>query len=431
MVLGTTDIPSDQITIKSGSTVAVSAAFSTTKGLVGGMDTATGSATPGEVVAIESSDDAATEFGDESELKAQVDLALANDAGTIYATPVSETQTTESFAASGSGTVSNTPVVDPRVNTEHDITAQDTVDATSVTVNEVDESPPSTPSNADTINFNPTTGEWDADSSSDYDITYTYGDYAGAITATLKKVPRFVTVLTENTSVANDLLTNLNTYANDFDFMHGVVGAMPDVTASEYTDNIDDRRLIIVAPSRAYTDVANTEMVRTMGAVGGKQAGQALGDSTTFEPLNGFADLNTSYTNSQLGTLIDNQVLPLKQGGGVKIVKDMTTSTDTKFERIYASEITDESAELSHGISQQFIGESNTESNRFALSESHASTYAEMESDDLLDAYSVKAEEGPNANEVDLTIGLDIVDVMDTIDVSITVGDVITNEGAS
>lgn len=428
---GTTAIPSDQITVQSGGTFAVSAAFSTTVGLVGGMDTANGNATPGETIKVESSADAETKFGAGSELKEQVDLALANGAGTIYATPVSETQTTESFSSTGSGAVANTPVFDPRVNGEHTVDVQDTTDGVSVTVNYVDESPPSTPSDADTMNFNTTTGEWDADSSSSYDITYSYGDYAGAITSNLKKVPRFVTVLTENTSVANDLLTNLNDYAQNFDFMHGVVGAMPDVTPSAYSDNFDDRRLIIVAPSRAFTDSANTNMVRTLGGVGGKQAGKELGDSTTYEAVNGFADLNRKYTNSELGTLIDNQVYPLKQGGGIKVVKDMTTSTDAKFERVYASEVVDEATELSHEISQNFVGEANTESNRFALGESHASSYAEMEDDDLLDAYSVQVTEGANANEVDVSIGLDVVDVMDLIDVEITVGDVITNEGAS
>lgn len=428
---GTTAIPSDQITVRSGGTVAISAAFQTTVGLVGGMDTANGNATPGEVETVESSADAATLFGDDSELKEQVDLALANSAGTIYAVGVSETQNTETFAATGSGALTNTPALDPNVQPEHSISARDTVAASDVTVNIVYDSPPSTPADANTMNLNPVTGEWDADESTDYDITHSYGDYAGAITAVIKKVPRFVTVLTENTSVANDLLTNLNNYAQDFDFMHGVVGALPDVTPSSYTDSFDDRRLVVVAPSRAFTDTANTDMVRTTGAVGGKQAGKALGDSTTYEALNGFADLNNQYTNSELGTLIDNQVYPLKQASGIKVVKDMTTSTDAKFERVFASEITDESTEISHQISQQFIGEANTDSNRFALGESHASSYSEMESEDLLDAFHVSVSEGASSDEVNVDIGLDIVEMMDTIDVTITVGDVVTNGGAS
>lgn len=432
-IYGTTGIPGDSVEVRSGGTVAISAAFTTTLGLVGGMDTANGSATPGEVTTIESSSDAQTAFGEDSELKQQVDAALANSAGTIYAVPVAETtDTTETFTASSSGTLQDPdgPVFDPNVQDEHDITAQDTVESTSVDVNIV-YGDPSTPTESNTINLNPVTKDWTADESSDYDITYDYGDYSSAVTEVVKKVPRIVGVLTENTSVANDLLTELNSYDTGFDFMHGFVGAMPEVGASGYSDAFDDRRLSVVAPSRGWLDDAQTDMTRTVGAVAGKQAGKALGDSTTYESLNGLASLNTVYTNSELATLIDSQVYPLQQKGGIKVIKDMTTSTDTRFERVYVSEIVDEATEISHQISQNFIGEQNTEDNRVALRESHGSSYAEMSEANLLEAYSVSVSKGANDFEVDLTIGLDVIGVMDRIDVTVTVGDVITNGGAA
>jgi hypothetical protein len=433
-IYGTTGIPGDSVEVRAGGTVAVSAAFTTTLGLVGGMDTANGSATPGEVTTIESSSDAATAFGEDSELKQNVDAALANSAGTIYAVPVTETTgETESFTGTQSGTLDTPdgPIFDPNVQPEHEITAQDTSEGASVTVNEVYASPPSQPSEANTININPVTREWAADESSDYDITYDYGDYTAAVSEVVTKIPRIVSVLTENTSVANDLLTELNSYDTGFDFMHGVVGAMPEVSASSYSDAFDDRRLSVVAPSRAYTDTAETNMVRTMGAVGGKQAGKALGDSTTYEGLSGFASLNTVYTNSELATLIDSQVYTLQQKGGIRVVKDMTTSTTTQFERVYVSEIVDEATEISHQISQDFIGEVNTQKNRVLLRESHKTSYEELQEEDLLEAYTVSVSPGANDFEVDLSIGLDVIGVMDTIDVAVTVGDVITNEGAA
>jgi len=431
---GTNVIPSDQITVRSGGTVAISVAFETTLGLVGGMDTANGDATPGEVQTIASVPDAETAFGADSEL-AQVIQTVYNQTSPpseVYAVGVSETTgVTDSVTGADSGALDNAPVFDPNVQAEHTITAQDTVEGTSADVNIVYESPPPTPTEANTINLNPVTGEWAADESSDYDITYDYGDYATAISTLADRSPRFLSVLTENTSTANDLLSTLNNNASDFEFTHGIVGALPEVTPADYSDTFDARRLSVVAPSRAFTDSANTNMIRTTGAVGGKQAGKALGDSTTYEALGGFADLNTKYTNSELGTLIDSEVLPLKQGGGIKIIKDMTTSQDAKFERIYASEIVDEATEISHRISQQFIGEVNTSENRTALEASHRSSYSSMAGDDLLDNFAVTVTQGANDFEVDVNIGLDVVGIMDTIDVTITVGDVITNGGAS
>lgn len=427
-IYGTTEIPSDHITVTGGGTISVSAAFATTVGIVGGMDTANGTATEGEAVRVESPSDAEDKFGADSELAKTI--ATIDGSPTIYAAPVTETSTTESFSSAANGTLSDVPF-DPKVHPEHDITAQDTTDSTSVAVNISYQSPPPTPSDADTMNLNPVTREWEADSSSSYDITYDYGNYSEAIQAVTNYIPRFVAVCTENTEIANTLTNELDNYAQNFDFMHGIVGAMPEIEASSYSHNFDNRRLSVVAPSRAYTDEANTKMVRTIPAVAGKQCLKSLGSSTTYDSIGGFADLHTKYGNGELGTLIDAGVLPLKQSGGMFIVKDMTTSTDTRFERIYASEVTDEATEISHRICQQYIGEANTESNRFTLGESHDTSYAEMKSDNLLDDYGIAVEEGADPNQVNLDIALDIVDVMDTISVEIVVGDVIQNGGAS
>jgi hypothetical protein len=435
-IFGTTSIPGDSIEVRSGGVVAVGAAFATTVGLVGGMDTANGSATPGEVVEVASSANAASLFGEDSELKQQVDLVFQNgNISTIYAVGVSETSVSAEAAGGQSGTLDNVPVFDPNVQPEHEITAADT-SGTDPTVNIVYDSPPQTPGDADTVNVNPVTGEFEFDAAADgsYEFDYDYGDYTGALPGIVDKVPRTLAVLTENTSVANDTLTEVNSAAADFNFIHVQVGAV-EVEPSSYSDAFDDRRLSVVAPGRAYTDAANTNEVRVLGATAGKQSGLALGDSSTYESLGGFADIGRTtderYNNSELGNLIDSQVYPLKQGDRIFVVKDMTTSTDPRFERVYASEIVDEATEISHAINQQFVGELNTEENRFALGESHVTSYQELQEDDLLDAFSVQVSEGADPDEVDVEIGLDVVDIMDTIDVTITVGDVILNGGAS
>jgi hypothetical protein len=436
-VYGTTTIPSDEITVRSGQTVAISVAFDTTLGLVGGMDTSNGSATPGEVQEVLSVPDAEDEFGADSELATQVELALAQDEppSTIYAVGVSETTgETQTFTSTQSGTIDDAPVFDPNVQPEHEVTAQDTTEGVSADVNIVYATGAdiSTPSDANTINLNPITGEFEADESSDYDITYDYGDYTSAIDAIADKSPRTLGVLTESTPIVSDAKDDAESLATDFDFSHVIGGVYPETDASQYSDSFDSRRLSVVAAPRGFTDADNTNMARTIGAVAGKQAGKDLGDSTTYETLEGFADLNTKYTNSELGALIDEQVLPLKQGGGgIRIIKDMTTDTDTRFERIYASEIIDEATEISHRIAQNYIGTRNTDERRFSLRESHTSSYAEMADEDLLDDYHVTVRKGDTDFEVEIEIGIDVVGIMDTISVTITVGDVITNGGAS
>lgn len=422
-----------EATVGSGGTTAVSAAFETTAAIVGGMNTSEGSATAGETQTLTNSNNVDTLFGDTSDLARQVRAAFANGVGTVYAIPVTETQTTETFTGTASGVLGNKPVFDPNVHPEHDITATDTVAATTVTVNIVYDTGTdiATPSTTDEINLNPVTGEFEADESSDYDIDYTYGDFASAVEQAASLLPRIVGVCTANTSVGNDWLTEANTYDTDFGFMHGIIGAMPDTDASAYSDAFDDRRLSVAAPSRAYLDTAETEEVWTVGAIAGRQASKALGDSTTYENIQGLASLRTSYLNTEVQTLIDNQVLTLKQSGGIKLVKDMTTSTDPQFERIYASEIGDEATEISRQISEQFVGEKNTDDNRLLLEESHNTSYDELLEDDLLEDYYVQVTKGATDFEVDMTIGLDIIGLMDFIDVEITIGDVVRNGGVA
>jgi hypothetical protein len=429
---GTTgSVPGDSITVRSGGTVAVSAAFNTTVGLVGGYDAANGNATEGEVTTIESSSDATSAFGEESELKEQADLAFNNGAGVVYAVAVAETQATETVSGASSYTLTEAPAFDPRVNDEHTISITDTVESATVTVNYVDTTP-TAPSDANTANVNPTTGEVEFDESSDYEISYSHGDYTSAIDAVAARVPRSLGVLTENTSVANDLLSTMNEYDPNFEFMHGYVGEHVDLDSiGDYSNSFNDRRLVAVSAARAYTDTAETNEVRTIGAVAGKQSGKALGNSTTAEYLNGLVSLKQSPTNTTAGTLIDEGVYPLQQSGGVKIMKDRTTADDPRFSRVAWSEIVDEATEISHQISSGFVGEANTEDNRDLLETSHRNSYTEMTADDLLDNFFINTSVGANDNEVDLEIGLDVVDYMDTIDVTITVGDVVVNGGAA
>jgi len=143
--------------------------------------------------------------------------------------------------------------------------------------------------------------------------------------------------------------------------------------------------------------------------------------------------VKTTFTNNEAADLIDAGVLPLKRvGGSISVLKDVTTSSDPQFNRFYVSEITDEATEISHRISQSFIGRANTQENRILLQTNHEEAYDEMQSDELLDNYTIGVtEDASDDDAVNVTIGLDVVDIMDNINVEITVGDVIVNGGAS
>jgi len=129
--------------------------------------------------------------------------------------------------------------------------------------------------------------------------------------------------------------------------------------------------------------------------------------------------------------MIDKGLYVLQERGAVTVVKDTTTSSDPRFERVAWSEIVDEATEISNVISQNFIGEANTEDNRLRLGENHRSAYDELLADNLLDEYVVSVSESADPSVVDVDIGLNVVDYMDRIEVDIRVGDVVTNGGAA
>lgn len=437
VIYGDTTIPSDQIEVLAGGTVAISAAFENSQVIVGGMDTANGTATPGDLVEVSSPSDAQGKFGDGSELHEQAKRAFQNGVSVLHMLPVTETSVTAETHGTQSGTLDNAPIFDPNVQDEHSITVNDTGGG-SLDVNIVYESSPSQPTSTDTVNVNPTTGEYSADAApdgTDYEFDYDYGDYsATALQAAVDESPRMISLCTESETIVNNVATEVNSSATDFDFMHVVSGADVEADPSAYSDSIDERRVSLVSPARGYTDEAETNEVRTVGAIGAYLASLPLGLSSTNDSIGGFTGLRVNHTPSDAGDLIDAQVMPLIDYPPVTIVKDMTTSTEAKFERVYGMQVIDEATEISHLISREFVGEQNTSSQRNLLARSHKNAYIGMEDSTppLLDDFTVSvSEDGSDPNKTNVTIGLDIVDIMDTIDVTITVGDIIRNEGAA
>lgn len=425
---GTTSIPYDFQTIKSGGSVSAGPAPVGTVGIVGGMDTANGNATANEVKTIRSVQDAATAFGENSELYDQCNRALQNGVSFVYAVAVEETEVTDQFTSQSSGTLDNAPAFDPRVQYEHEIVEDGGNDVTIV------DGTPTTPATADTINLNPNTGLWEADASGSYDITYTYGDYTTAINAMGEQVPTVIVVCTENEAVINEAITVVQSNEVAFKFSHVVAGAVRAANSSTYTDNINNERVSLVASSRAYVNTALTQETRTCGAVGALIASQPLGVSTTYNNLSGFTGLVTEYDPVQGGELADAGVIPLLRIDGIKVVKDVTTSTDARFGRVYAVRVADEVSRVSHVISQQFIGEVNNDENRTLYELSHRRSFNAMVNGNpqLLDAYSLDVQKSEDDdNGVDVSIGIDIVNVIDTIYVTIVVGDVVVTNGGT
>jgi hypothetical protein len=323
--------------------------------LVGGYNsnTAASGVTPNDGVLLDDPSNASETLGD-CELSRGAAAASANGVGTVYAVPLAETTTTETTSSAASGTLGEAPIFNPDLHPDHDITVTDTVSGNDVTVTVVYEQSVTTPSEADTMNLNPITGEWAADTASDYDIQYTYGNYTDAIDAAADLDVRYVVVGTEAESVKADLVAALNDIANDFDFKRGVVGARPEIDGGQtgsYTPSQRDWRLVEVAPSLGTGASGPT---RSAYAVGGFMAAQPIGPdgSGLYDPVNGLVGLNTAYRASEAKDF--SGVTAITRNGTLATTE--TTSDEGQFRLIYATEIIDEVALDLFNVASDYAG---------------------------------------------------------------------------
>lgn len=402
--------------------------LNTSVAIVGAYDSANGSVTAGEATTVVGTSDADEQFGANSELARATAVAINNGAGTVYGVALPETQTTESFAASSSGTLGSVPVMDPRV-TSKTITAQDTSAASSVEVNAV-YGTPQTPSPSNTINLNPVTGAWKADTSSDYDITYTYGDYDAALTEAVKQPVRMVSVGTEESSVITTLQTKLTEQANNFRFLRGVVGATPDLQSgdvSSYTPQTDDQRLVEVAPARA---TGSDGGVRTCHAIAGLLANQPIDvtGSITYDAVGGLTDLNVAYAPTTAESF--ERVTALTDE--YEVAEGVTTSSKSAFSDVYKVEIIDLVVEQLYARVKEYSGGPNTDSaqrsfasrlKRLLSSQSAPTAQPPLLADgEGGQPYSVTVSTGANDTVTDVNIGIDVAPIAKQVNLAINVG---------
>jgi len=272
----------------------------------------------------------------------------------VYGVPVAETTETESVTASQSVTLSNAPVFDPTVHPDHEITVTDTSAGVDLTVEVSYAETLITPSEDDTAVVNPITGDVETDSSSDYDITYTYGDYQSAIDTAADLPVRYICPLTESPSVKATTTTVLSDIAADFDFKRAVVGARPEISPTDigdYTPDERDWRMVEVAPSRAE---GASGPVRTAAAVCGLMAAQPIGPdgSTLFDTLSGIVSLNTEYRGTEASGF--EGVTSVTRNATV--AQADTTSEAEQFRNVYTTEIIDEVALRLFNVAREYAG---------------------------------------------------------------------------
>lgn len=410
----------------------VTAGFTSAVAVVGGYDAdnADPSVTPGDVETVSGPSDARTLFGDNCELTRQIELL--GTPSTIYAVPVQETESTESFSSTTSGTLANTPQ-DPSVHPDESITVTDTSAGTDLTVEYVyEDGSPSQPTDEDTAVIDIPSGQWAVDASSSYDITYTHGDYEGAIDAAVTQPVRYVWVCTEDDGLKGYLTTQLQNEADNGSYKRGIAGARVGIDSGSiesYQPTNESFRLVEVAPARATSFSGS---VRTGGAVTNLLAAQPIdsGGSITYDSVTGLESLNTSYTPNEAKTF--EQVTALTRT--MDVAQGVTTSADKPIRDIYKAEIVDTVMESFFGTMKSFAGGPNTDNSQRKLrgalrrvANSFASTRPPaLATGEGTRPYDIQVGLGATDEEIAVTAGIEPASIAKMITLDLNVGEVNT-----
>jgi hypothetical protein len=405
--------------------------LNTAVAIVGSYDDANadGSVTEGEATTVQTSTEADNQFGGNSELARQAALSFGNGASEAACVPLPETQSTESYTAASEGQLSETPILDPRVTTA-EVTVTDTSSATDLSVSYVDEDPSSANADTDEALVNPVTGDWATDSSSDYDITYTYGDYDAALTEAVSQSVRYVIVCAEADSVAATALTKVTEQAKNFRFLRAVMGSengLQSGSINSYAPAQEDWRLVEVAPTRGEDDQGSQ---RTYGAVGGLMAGQPITveGSITYDRVNGLVGLAQEYTPLQADDF--TQVTAITDE--YEIAEGVTTSATARIRDIYKGEIIDLVLERLQQRVKNYRGGSNaqTAQRRFRsrIKRGLKALSAPVAQPPLLATgdggrpFAVSVDTGASDTEADVDVGIEVAPIAKQVNVGLSVG---------
>lgn len=176
-----------------------------------------------------------------------------------------------------------------------------------------------------------------------------------------------------------------------------VVGSAPAATLDAVRGHtLDSDRVIFVAPGIKATDAAATPPVEVTlpgayaaAAVAGLLAGFSAHISPTNKPLR-VGGLEQRYTSAELTQLVQSRVLSLEERQGFRIVKGITTSTNTAWHQITTRRIVDFAKYGVRSAANPYIGLLNNERVRAALKATINSFLTEMVEDEMLIKYDLE-----------------------------------------
>jgi len=421
-------------------------------------------ASPESAVQINARREADSNFGAGSELAEGMREALGNGANIdfLYGVAPRRYNVADEIQSTQSGTLNNAPIWEENVADESNIQAlvvEDNTGPVSMAVEYDYSSPPAQPSAAETVAVNPLTGEYAADAApdGDYEFDYKYLDWQAAFDAA--EVSAIVEedetgiydALSDSEQVSADLDSTVTTHRGNYKLINAISGAQPNdnelITSddlslasdhSNYTrrdarfdtgtfgqTSVDSDHHFMLAPVRE-ADVPKT----VLGGVGGLFAGNPISDPIYNDPLSGYSELEQSFTKTEADEMRDENVIPIRQAGSIRVKDNVSTSTATDWERdFWRRRIADRVILIGKTIGDTIIGRINDEQTRNAAGRLIRAEIRELVDDRLLKPNTAEEtnwfvdvyEDSTNSNEVNIDIGFTPYGIVKRVDETITI----------
>lgn len=410
--------------------------------------------------------EADTNFGGGSELADAMREALGNGANINYLYGVAPRRfnVADEIQSTQAGTLDNAPIWEEDVSDESNISALEVVDDDdSSTQLEVrysydddltvpDDAPTDGVAATEVVVVNPLTGQYVADQSPVGDLlfSYKYLDWQSAFGA--PSVTRVVQedetgvydVLSDSDLVSADANSAAATRRGAFQLVNVLSGAEPNDnelieddsgnyvrrdarfdTAAYSQGSVDSDFYFKLAPVRQENSPSTI-----LGGVGGLFAGNPISDPIYNDPVSGYSDLEQKFTKADADNMRNENVIPIRQAGSIRVKDNKSTSTESDWERdFWRRRIADRVILIGKTIGDSIIGRINDEDTRDAAERLIEGELRELVGDRLLKPNSGEEqnwfvdvyESSTDPDEVKIDIGFTPYGIVKRIDETVTI----------
>ena len=452
----------EKLVLFGGANYGNEGAFTTT----GATDPIDGEAVAEEPVQINARREADTFFGEGSQLADAMRGALSNGANInfLFAVAPKRVNVVEEIQTSQSGDLDNAPIYEENVSDEgqiENIVVNDSGDEATYDVVFRYDGAPASPDAADTVAINPLTGEYAADDAptGDFEFSYKYLNWGSAFDAQAveqtinENETGIFSALSDSDAVSDSLQGTVATMRGNYQLVNALTGSEPNdqeiVTvdgedlAEDFSNyqradakydtgdyenanqSIDEDYYFKFAPVRN-----RNEKTTVVGEIGGLFAGNAISDPIYNEPLSGITSLEQQFTRTDANNIRDNNVIPIRQNGSIRVKDNLSTSTETDWERdFWRRRIADRVILIAKQIGESIIGRINDDETRESAERLISAELRQLVNDRLLRANTEDQnywfvdvyEDATDPDQVNIDIGFTPLGIVKRVDVSITI----------